>query len=56
MRLFLHDVLNDDPEPILTVEPVTARVAEGGTLTWRLTMSAPSETPYCTRSTARCRC
>ncbi len=40
------DVLNDDPEPILTVEPVTARVAEGGTLTWRLTMSAPSETPY----------
>ncbi|MET0419716.1 MAG: hypothetical protein ABW022_27175, partial [Actinoplanes sp.] len=40
------EVLNDDPEPVLTVEPVTARVAEGGVLTWRFTLSAPSETPY----------
>jgi hypothetical protein len=40
------DVLNDDPEPVLTVEPVTARTAEGGTLTWRFSLSARSETPY----------
>ncbi|GIG91197.1 hypothetical protein Pen02_61330 [Plantactinospora endophytica] len=36
--------LNDDPEPTLSVESASARVAEGGTLTWRFTSSARTET------------
>lgn len=36
--------LNDDPEPILSVESASARVAEGETLTWRFSASAPTET------------
>ncbi|ONI90724.1 hypothetical protein ALI22I_11505 [Saccharothrix sp. ALI-22-I] len=32
-------VLNDDPAPTLTVTPVADNVAEGGVLTWRVTLS-----------------
>ncbi|MFC6018191.1 alpha/beta hydrolase family protein [Plantactinospora solaniradicis] len=35
---------NDDPEPTLSIESDSARVAEGGTLTWRFSASAPTET------------
>ncbi|MFJ1971543.1 alpha/beta hydrolase family protein [Streptomyces sp. NPDC087903] len=35
--------LNDDPAPEITVAPVTDRVTEGGTLTWRLTLSEPAD-------------
>ncbi|MET3425509.1 hypothetical protein BJ973_004721 [Actinoplanes tereljensis] len=38
------EVQNDDPEPVVTVEPVADRVAEGGTLTWKVSLSAPTET------------
>ncbi|GIM88406.1 hypothetical protein Ato02nite_001990 [Paractinoplanes toevensis] len=38
------EVQNDDPEPVVTVEPVADRVAEGGTLSWRFSLSAPTET------------
>jgi len=38
-------VENDDPAPRVTVEPVADRVAEGGTLTWRIRLSAKAETP-----------
>ncbi|MER5261903.1 hypothetical protein ABTZ99_07480 [Actinosynnema sp. NPDC002837] len=34
-------VSNDDPAPTFTATPVTDVVAEGGTLTWRVTLSAP---------------
>jgi hypothetical protein len=36
-------ITNDDPMPSLTVAPVTDRVAEGGSLAWRFTLSAPVE-------------
>jgi hypothetical protein len=36
---------NDDPAPKITVEPVADRVAEGGTLTWRIRLSTVAETP-----------
>ncbi|MCA2218743.1 hypothetical protein [Jidongwangia harbinensis] len=39
-------VRNDDPDPVVTVESATARVAEGGTLTWTVAVSAPTETGY----------
>ncbi|MDG4787874.1 hypothetical protein O7626_18335 [Micromonospora sp. WMMD1102] len=35
--------LDDDPEPVLSVESASARVAEGGTLTWRFSSSALTE-------------
>ncbi|MFJ6550724.1 hypothetical protein ACIQNT_00455 [Streptomyces luteogriseus] len=35
-------VENDDPEPVITLSPVTDRVTEGGTLTWRLSVDAPA--------------
>ncbi|MER5428153.1 hypothetical protein [Streptomyces sp. NPDC002588] len=34
---------NDDPAPEATLTPVTDRVTEGGTLTWRISLSAPAE-------------
>lgn len=36
--------VNDDPEPTLSVESATVRVAEGGALTWRVSSSALTET------------
>jgi hypothetical protein len=38
------DVTDDDPAPKLTVTPVSDRVSEGGSLRWRITMSAPAAT------------
>jgi hypothetical protein len=35
-------VENDDPEPVITLSPVTDRVAEGEALTWRLSVDAPA--------------
>lgn len=35
-------VENDDPAPVITLSPVADRVTEGETLTWRLSMDAPS--------------
>ncbi|MEU6351393.1 hypothetical protein ABZ896_18975 [Streptomyces sp. NPDC047072] len=35
-------VLNDDPEPVVTLTPVTDRVTEGQTLTWRLSLAEPA--------------
>jgi hypothetical protein len=35
-------VENDDPEPVFTLSPVADRVTEGETLTWRLSMDAPT--------------
>ncbi|GAB7037079.1 MULTISPECIES: alpha/beta hydrolase [Catenuloplanes] len=40
------DVVNDDPAGTVTAGPVTGSVTEGGTLTWRLTLSTPSESYY----------
>jgi hypothetical protein len=37
-------VSNDDPAPRITVEPVADRVAEGGTLSWRVRLSTVAET------------
>ncbi|WP_327699472.1 hypothetical protein [Streptomyces sp. NBC_00459] len=37
-------VENDDPEPTVTITPVTDRVTEGQPLVWRATLSAPSGT------------
>jgi hypothetical protein len=39
-------VLDDDPRPTVTVIPTAGRVAEGGTLSWTLTLSAPAETYF----------
>ncbi|MGX7674161.1 hypothetical protein [Plantactinospora sp. DSM 117369] len=36
--------VNDDPEPTLSIESASARAAEGETLTWRFSSSAPTET------------
>jgi hypothetical protein len=36
-------VLDDDPAPVVTVTPVTTSVAEGGTLTWRFTLSEAAD-------------
>jgi hypothetical protein len=38
-------VNDDDPAPRVTVEPVADRVAEGGTLSWRIRLSAAAEIP-----------
>jgi hypothetical protein len=35
-------VFEDDPAPTVTITPVADRVAEGGTLTWRATISEPA--------------
>ncbi|MET7689431.1 hypothetical protein ABZT06_15895 [Streptomyces sp. NPDC005483] len=35
-------VENDDPEPVVTLSPVADRVTEGETLTWRLSIDAPT--------------
>ncbi|WP_133915942.1 hypothetical protein [Streptomyces sp. NBC_00582] len=35
--------LNDDPAPKVTLTPVTDKVTEGGTLTWRITLSEPAD-------------
>jgi len=37
------EVQDDDPAPTITVTPVAATVAEGGTLTWRITLSEPAD-------------
>ncbi|MFI6034992.1 alpha/beta hydrolase family protein [Streptomyces sp. NPDC051315] len=34
---------NDDPEPVVSLTPVTDRVTEGGTLSWRLSLSEPAD-------------
>lgn len=39
------DVADDDPAPEITVSPVADAVAEGGTLSWRVTLSEPAEAP-----------
>lgn len=36
-------VPNDDPHPTVTATPVTDAVTEGGTLTWRVTLSSPAD-------------
>jgi hypothetical protein len=36
---------NDDAPPRVTIEPVADRVAEGGTLSWRVRLSTAAETP-----------
>jgi hypothetical protein len=43
--LGILDVADDDPAPAFTVTPVAATVAEGGTLTWRITLSEPADSP-----------
>lgn len=35
-------VQNDDPEPVITLSPVTDRVTEGETLKWRLSLAEPA--------------
>ncbi|GAA5701664.1 hypothetical protein AQJ43_28420 [Streptomyces avermitilis] len=35
--------VNDDPAPAVTMTPVTDRVTEGGTLTWRISLSEPAD-------------
>ncbi|NEE07438.1 hypothetical protein G3M58_13380 [Streptomyces sp. SID7499] len=35
-------VENDDPEPVITLSPVADRVTEGESLTWRLSLDAPT--------------
>ncbi|MFF1542301.1 hypothetical protein [Streptomyces sp. NPDC058291] len=35
-------VVNDDPEPVITLSPVADRVTEVETLTWRLSVDAPA--------------
>ncbi|KAK1176955.1 hypothetical protein B7755_001360 [Streptomyces sp. NBS 14/10] len=35
-------VENDDPEPVITLSPVVDRVTEGETLTWRMSVDAPT--------------
>ncbi|MFJ4690547.1 hypothetical protein [Streptomyces sp. NPDC088766] len=39
-------VENDDPEPEATLAPVTDRVTEGGTLTWRTSLSEPADVEF----------
>jgi hypothetical protein len=39
-------VLNDDPEPTLTLTPIADRVTEGSVLTWRLTLSTEADSPF----------
>ncbi|WP_412744742.1 alpha/beta hydrolase family protein [Krasilnikovia sp. MM14-A1004] len=38
-------VRDDDPQPKVTVTPVHDKVAEGGTLSWKVTSSAPADSP-----------
>ncbi|RZU50116.1 hypothetical protein EV385_1881 [Krasilnikovia cinnamomea] len=38
-------VRDDDPQPKVTVKPVRDKVAEGGTLSWKITSSAPADSP-----------
>jgi hypothetical protein len=38
-------VLDDDPEPTVTITPVAGPVPEGGTLTWTATSSAVADSP-----------
>lgn len=37
---------NDDPEPEVTLTPVTDRVTEGGTLAWRISLSEPADVEF----------
>ncbi|MEV4233236.1 hypothetical protein AB0J81_40465, partial [Streptomyces bobili] len=37
---------NDDPAPEVTLTPVTDRVTEGGTLTWRISLSEPADVVF----------
>lgn len=37
------EIRNDDPMPTMSLAPVADTVAEGGTLSWRLTLSAAAE-------------
>jgi hypothetical protein len=46
------EVRNDDPLPKLVVTPVTDRVREGETLTWRVSLSAVADTTIGIRSRA----
>ncbi len=47
------EVRDDDPRPTVTVAPVADRVAEGGTLDWKVTLSAPTETAIYVGGTPR---
>ncbi|MEU0987920.1 hypothetical protein [Streptomyces sp. NPDC005953] len=40
---------NDDPMPVISVDPVVDSVAEGGKLTWQVRLSAPADTYFLTR-------
>lgn len=42
-------VPNDDPVPTITATPVTDVVAEGGTLTWRVVLSSPTDSNFTVR-------
>ncbi|WP_340374192.1 hypothetical protein U5640_02725 [Streptomyces sp. SS7] len=37
---------NDDPAPKVTLTPVTDKVTEGGTLTWRISLSEPADVVF----------
>ncbi|MFI5931840.1 hypothetical protein [Actinoplanes sp. NPDC051494] len=37
------EIVNDDPAPEISIAPVTDTVTEGGTLTWRATLSTEAE-------------
>ncbi|MEU4746971.1 hypothetical protein AB0G02_41840, partial [Actinosynnema sp. NPDC023658] len=45
-------VPNDDPMPTITTTPVTDLVTEGGTLTWRVTLSAAADSNITFRGSA----
>jgi hypothetical protein len=46
-------IRDDDPLPAVTVTPIAGRVAEGGTLAWRFTLSARIEDPITLSYSAR---
>jgi len=47
------DVRNDDPAPVVSVTSTAATTTEGGTLSWKLTLSAPTESGYFAAATPR---
>ncbi|MFI5896607.1 hypothetical protein ACIA5D_41560 [Actinoplanes sp. NPDC051513] len=47
------DVTNDDPAPVMSVASTSVSAAEGGTLTWQLSLSAPTETGYWAATSVR---
>jgi hypothetical protein len=40
------EVINDDPAPVMSVASTAVSVAEGGVLTWKLSLSAPTESGW----------